>query len=61
MAQNTAPEGFHDDGSSIDSQIACDNCGITVTIGVAHGENYQDHQCYSDSYDETGGIPASGF
>lgn len=57
----TVPNGFSDDGSSIESQIECDNCGITVTMGVAYGENYADHECYSESYDETGGVPAGGF
>jgi len=61
MAQQTAPDGFSDDGTGIKSQIKCDNCGIVVTIGVAYGENYADHECYSDNYDETGGVPAGGF
>lgn len=55
------PEGFRDDGSSIDSQIACETCGSTVTMGVEYGENYESHECYANSYDETGGVPARGF
>jgi len=55
------PDGFHDDGSSFDSQVACDNCGIVVTVGVEYGESYDEHECYSDNPDETRGVPANGF
>lgn len=61
MARTIAPDGFRDDGTDIDSQIECENCGITVTMGVEYGESYDDHECYSQDYDETGGVPAKGF
>lgn len=61
MARNIAPDGFTDDGSAVESQVECDNCGTVVTHGVEYGENYADHECYRESYDETGGVPANGF
>ena len=60
-AHNAVPDGFKDDGSNIDAQITCENCGVCVTIGVRYGENYADHECYNQSHDETRGVPANGF
>jgi len=59
--ENAIPDGFSDDGSAVDSQVECDECGATVTVGVSYGEHHTDHECYDNEYSETRGIQAGGF
>jgi hypothetical protein len=56
------PEGFTPTEDSVDSQVACDNCGIVCTVGVSYGEKAADHVCYENTPSgEDAGFPAPGF